>query len=163
MTIGTDDARVEWLNLCRFHLRIYLSSLLLLLLASIICQSAYYGSAITDSIILFTAGTNDSLALLGLRCRDGDWISSLDCVSLLSSCHLSILRTKFRVGLNHLDSLLIVITLDVIEATRLIKAVMAADILYITVLLVKMVKLIIKGIHMLRRLMQVRLIVQTIN
>ena len=94
MTIGATDAGVELLKLCGLHLSIRLSSYFLLLLASIICQGANHGSAIANSIIFFTANTSNSLALLGLWCRDRDRIGCLDCIPLSSACRLSVLWTQ---------------------------------------------------------------------
>ena len=127
MTISADDAGVVLRGL---HLRILRRSLLQLLLESAICQGADHGSA----IILFTANTSNSLALPGLRCRDRDRIGCLDCIPLSRSCHLSVLWTQLGVRLYHLDSSLIVIILDVIEATWLIEALQAAYILNIAML-----------------------------
>ena len=122
MTIGAHDAWV-------IHLRIRLRSLLQLLLQSTVCQGADHGSA----IILLTADTSNSFALLGLRCRDRDWIGCLDCIPLSRSCHLGVLWAQLGVRL-YLDSSLIVIILDVIETTWLIEALKAAHILNIAVL-----------------------------
>ena len=72
------------------------------------------------------------------------------------------MRCRLGVRLDRLDTCLIVIILDFIEATWFIEALMAAYILF-GALLVQMVELVIKGCDMLRRLMQVRLVVQTIN
>ena len=122
MTIGAHDAGV-------LHLRILLRSLLQLLLQSTICQRADHRSA----IILLTAYTSNSFALPGLRCCDRDWIGCLDCIPLSRSCYLGVLRAQLGVRL-YLDSSLIVIILDVIEATWFIKALQAAYILNIAVL-----------------------------